>query len=228
MNSSSEGRFVAPGEVVVDLHEKSDHVPGKGCYLLNNQIRASVIGYVHVKEQKEGDRVTNVVEIQISEFVDDALMPEEGRVVTAIVSDIGPQWAQCHLLSMEDRRIDKDFEYRLPKNNMRDTLFASEIEVLDCVQPGDIILARIVDYSFRQRAYVLTIAEEELGVVYAQGVKSRLRPLDFETVIDDRTGVKEKRKVAKVPMYLNASLFDQLTTAKDKLIKEEPQEASDA
>ncbi|CAJ0952224.1 unnamed protein product, partial [Mesorhabditis belari] len=205
-----EGKFVIPGEVIYDAEEKKTYVPGKGCYQMQGLVRASTIGYVHIHPHKQGEKTIHYVDVQIGEKVVDTVMPEEGTIVTAIVKDVGQQWAGCHLLSIEDRKISKDFDYILPKKNMRSSLFLSDIEILDCVQPCDIILARIVDYSFQKRAYVLSIAEDELGVVYAKGRKSRLRPLDFETVIDDLTGIKEKRKIAKVPMHLNDELFAKL------------------
>lgn len=54
-----------------------------------------------------------------------------------------------------------------------------------------------------QTSYLLSIAEDQLGVSNALGDNGeRLVAKDLHTVISTRTGYKEQRKVAQVP-YLN-------------------------
>lgn len=184
--------------------------PGKGAYLLKGKIRASVAGFVYLKDSKEEENLIKVVEILANDEEDDTLIPEEGSIITAWITDVGPQYANCQLLYIEDRVMEKEYDYVLPKSELKNTMFYSDIEVIDCVQPGDVVLARIINYSFKQRAFVLSIADDELGVVYAKGLKTRLRPVDFDNVIDDRTGVIEKRKIAKVPIFVNNEFFGKL------------------
>lgn len=51
--SSTSGHFVVPGEIVFEVKDENEYCPGKGCYLLTGHLRASVAGFVYVKEEKE-------------------------------------------------------------------------------------------------------------------------------------------------------------------------------
>ena len=74
------------------------------------------------------------------------------------------------------------------------------MEIYRCVQPGDIILARVLGYGDSQSAYLLSIAEETLGVIYARGQNGEKMISASEQLVKDISGNrKEERKVAIVP-----------------------------
>lgn len=75
---------------------------------------------------------------------------------------------------------------------------AIELEISDCVRPGDIILARIHALG-GEKEYILSTAETELGVVKATCESSgyELQPISYKEMECPVTKVKEGRKVAK-------------------------------
>ena len=77
----------------------------------------------------------------------------------------------------------------------------SKIVVWEYVKPGDIILARILGMGDIQTAYILSIAEDELGVVSALGENGeRLVRHTLNSVKSPISDYQEPRKVAQVPI----------------------------
>jgi len=76
---------------------------------------------------------------------------------------------------------------------------AIELEISDCVRPGDVILARIHALGGGEKDYILSTAETELGVVKATCESSgyELQPISYKEMECPVTKVKEGRKVAK-------------------------------
>eukprot|EP00984_Skeletonema_dohrnii_P019237 scaffold9156_cov92-Skeletonema_dohrnii-CCMP3373.AAC.4 len=75
---------------------------------------------------------------------------------------------------------------------------AIELEISDCLRPGDVILARIHALG-GEKEYILSTAETELGVVKATCESSGydLVPVSYKEMECPVTKVKEGRKVAK-------------------------------
>ncbi len=74
------------------------------------------------------------------------------------------------------------------------------MEIYRCVQPGDVLVARVLGYGDSQSAYLLSIAEEQLGVIYARGQNGERMVPECEGVAKDPSSEhREERKVAIVP-----------------------------
>ena len=73
------------------------------------------------------------------------------------------------------------------------------VELHRCFRPGDIVRARVLSLG-DQRAYYLTTAEDDLGVVRCRSKQTGdvLVPLDAKTVICEETKETEERKAAVV------------------------------
>lgn len=68
------------------------------------------------------------------------------------------------------------------------------------MQPEDIIVGRVISFGDNQTSFILSIAEEQLGVVSAYSEDGeRMICKDFESMQGVRTGCVEPRKVAKIP-----------------------------
>ena len=75
-----------------------------------------------------------------------------------------------------------------------------QVELYRFVQPGDLLLARVLGYGDSSTAYLLSIAEKELGVISARGQTGvRMVPDTSESVKDVNSDYREQRKVAQVP-----------------------------
>lgn len=88
------------------------------------------------------------------------------------------------------------------KQTLKGTSYASflQIKLEQCVHPGDIILARVIGFGDNQHSYLLSTAEDELGVVSGVGdLGERMVPCSFSEVKSAITGVRESRKVAQIP-----------------------------
>lgn len=79
-----------------------------------------------------------------------------------------------------------------------------QTEIIMCVRPGDIILCRVIGFGDNQRSFLLSTAEDRLGVVMAMGDSGeRMFPSSFTEVQSSITGITESRKVARVPVLNN-------------------------
>lgn len=71
------------------------------------------------------------------------------------------------------------------------------VELHRCFRPGDIVRAKVLSLG-DQRAYYLTTAEDDLGVVRCKSKRTGavLVPLDHKTVVCEETQETEERKAA--------------------------------
>ncbi|GMR31086.1 hypothetical protein PMAYCL1PPCAC_01281 [Pristionchus mayeri] len=198
-SDNDSSKIVIPGDVLFPSSETRR--PGKGTYELHGSIYSSLAGFVFVKEEKQRDRTIEIVEVRRSEIGHDHVVPYIGGVVTARVSSIGQRFAKCTLLCVESTPLPGGAEFgaMLRREDIRAT-DKDKIDLPRCVSPGDIILARVISFGDNQTSFLLSMAEDELGVV--SGVSEsgeRMLPVDWEHMAGVKSGVRERRKVARVP-----------------------------
>ncbi|KAL7529953.1 hypothetical protein ACHAXR_003242 [Thalassiosira sp. AJA248-18] len=92
--------------------------------------------------------------------------------------------------------LHEPFSGTLRQNELRPNS-SLEINIEDCIRPGDVILARI--HANGERDYVLTTAEAELGVIQAVCESSgcEMRAISWKEMECPVSLVREGRKVAK-------------------------------
>lgn len=113
---------------------------------------------------------------------------------------ISSKLAKCSIFCIDDCVLPREFSATLRKEDMKDADY-SKIVVWEYVKPGDIILARILGLGDIQTSYLLSIAEDELGVVNALGDNGeRLVRSTLNKVKSPFSGYEEPRKVAYVPL----------------------------
>ncbi|GMT31717.1 hypothetical protein PFISCL1PPCAC_23014, partial [Pristionchus fissidentatus] len=198
-NDSVSSKIVIPGDVLFPSNESRR--PGNGTYELHGSIYSSLAGFVFVKEEKQRDRIIEVVEVRSSEIGHEHVVPYIGGVVTARVSSIGQRFAKCTLLCVESTPLPGGAEFgaMLRREDIRAT-DKDKIDVARCVSPGDIILARVISFGDNQTSFLLSTAEDELGVVSAISESGeRMLPVDWENVQAIKSKAREARKVARVP-----------------------------
>lgn len=96
-------------------------------------------------------------------------VPTVGVIVTCKVLSINSLQAKCQICCIEDNILKLPFKGTLRKEDIAGDN-KDIIEVYKCVRPKDIILARVIGLS--DQGYLLTTAEEELGVVVAYSESS--------------------------------------------------------
>ncbi|XP_018428298.1 PREDICTED: exosome complex component CSL4 isoform X4 [Nanorana parkeri] len=78
------------------------------------------------------------------------------------------------------------------------------VEVYKCVRPGDIVIGKVISLGDSQSSYLLSTAENELGVVVAHSeAGATMVPISWCEMQCPKTHIKEPRKVARVqPEFL--------------------------
>uniref|UniRef100_A0A1I7XJ15 S1 domain-containing protein n=1 Tax=Heterorhabditis bacteriophora TaxID=37862 RepID=A0A1I7XJ15_HETBA len=194
-----ESKVVIPGEILLPSAEGIR--PGKGTYELHGHIFASLAGFVYMKDDQMNDKNIQVLEVRRTEERHDHVIPFIGCVVTAKILNIGSRFAKCELLCVEDATLSSNSEFTaiLRREDIR-AVDKDKIDLAKCIQPGDIILARVVSFGDNQSSFILSTAEDQLGVVSAVGESGeRMVPFDWVSVKGLQTGILEPRKVAQVP-----------------------------
>uniref|UniRef100_A0A915N5R7 Exosome complex component CSL4 C-terminal domain-containing protein n=1 Tax=Meloidogyne javanica TaxID=6303 RepID=A0A915N5R7_MELJA len=175
---------------------------GNGCFEFYGILVASLTGYVNVsivKDQHSNE--TKLVEIRRRMDEKSHVIPSQGKIVTAKVELLTQKFAKCTIISVENTMLLSEFNSTLRKEDVREKE-RDKVELYKFVQPGDIILARVLGYGEAQTSYLLSIAEDQLGVIIGKGQNGqRLSPdpNDPSMMKALNSEYREMRKVAQLP-----------------------------
>ncbi|KAK1885707.1 Exosome complex component CSL4 [Dissostichus eleginoides] len=180
-------KLCVPGD---KLCSTVDCIPGTGVYLRHGCIYSSLTGYVLKKNEGEELPVISVVR-----ETETQLLPDVGAIVTCKVTSINPGSTP-----LKDR-----FRGTIRKEDVRATE-KDKVETYKSFRPGDIVLAKVISLGDVQSNYLLTTAENELGVVVAHSeAGAQMVPISWCEMQCPQTHGKEFRKVARVqPEFLQA------------------------
>ncbi|KAG7486897.1 exosome complex component CSL4 [Solea senegalensis] len=207
-------KLCVPGD---KLCSTEDCIPGTGVYLRHGYIYSSLAGYVLRKNEGEevrgvvaavGRRVRHVIQLPVISVVRETetqLLPDVGAIVTCKVTSINPRYAKVHILYVGSTPLKDRFRGTIRKEDVRATE-KDKVETYKSFRPGDIVLAKVISLGDVQSNYLLTTAENELGVVVAHSETGvQMVPISWCEMQCPRTHNKEFRKVARVqPEYLQA------------------------
>ncbi|XP_031483602.1 uncharacterized protein LOC116253029 [Nymphaea colorata] len=192
---AKEGEVVTPGEVV---GKGTEAVAGKGCYLSphNNTIYASMTGRFTRSPSPPGSTENR----HVLEVVSDkacGVVPEPGSVVLARVTKVMARMASVDIMCVGPKSVKEKFSGIIRQQDVR----ATEIDKVDMhlsFRPGDIVRAAVLSLG-DARAYYLSTAKNELGVVSAESIAgATMVPITWTEMQCPLTGQIEPRKVAKV------------------------------
>ncbi|TNN69461.1 Exosome complex component CSL4 [Liparis tanakae] len=183
-------KLCVPGD---KLCSSDNCIPGPGVYLRHGYVYSSLAGYVLKKNEGEELPVISVVRETEAQ-----LLPDIGAIVTCKVTSINPRFAKVHILYVGSTPLKDRFRGTIRKEDVRATE-KDKVETYKSFRPGDIVLAKVSNY-------LLTTAENELGVVVAHsGAGAQMVPINWCEMQCPRTHSKEFRKVARVqPEFLQA------------------------
>ncbi|KAI6191553.1 hypothetical protein M3Y97_00240600 [Aphelenchoides bicaudatus] len=193
--SSKKEQVCVPGEFLFTVEE--GYSPGNGSYEIHGSIHASLSGVVTVLPKTDGHG--KIVEV-IGRFDEKKfILPHINSIVTARVESLCLGFAKCSILCVANTHLKDEFSAILPKENVRDK-DKDKVELHKSVQPGDIILARVVGVGDTQTSFLLSISEPALGVKYAVGLNGeRMEPENLVSVKDIKSDYREPRKCCQVP-----------------------------
>ncbi|XP_041123849.1 exosome complex component CSL4-like isoform X1 [Polyodon spathula] len=177
-----------------------DCIAGVGTYSRHGYILASLAGYVLKKNEGEVLPVISVVRETEAQ-----LLPDVGAIVTCKVTSINPRFVKVHILYVGSTPLKDKFRGTIRKEDIRATE-KDKVEIYKSFRPGDIVLSKVISLGDVQSNYLLTTAENELGVVVAYSeAGAQMVPISWCEMQCPRTHAKEFRKVARVqPEYLQA------------------------
>ncbi|KAM8923861.1 exosome complex component CSL4 [Pelodytes ibericus] len=187
-------RCCVPGERLCSLE---DCAPGSGTYCRHGYIFASLSGYI-VKRSDNGLMPL----ITVLRDTDSHLLPDVNTIVTCKVMSINSRFAKVQIMYIGSAPLKNTFRGTIRKEDIRATE-KDKVEVYKSFRPGDIVIAKI-SLGDAQSNYLLTTAENELGVVVAHSeAGASMVPISWCEMQCPQTHIKEPRKVARVqPEFL--------------------------
>ncbi|XP_058236731.1 exosome complex component CSL4 isoform X1 [Hemibagrus wyckioides] len=197
LENMSPMKLCVPGERLCSVE---DCISGAGTYQRHGSIFASLAGYVI--RRNEGEELPMISVVKETEA---QLLPDVGAIVTCKVTSINPRFAKVHILYVGSTPLKDRFRGTIRKEDVRATE-KDKVETYKSFRPGDIVLAKVISLGDVQSNYLLTTAENELGVVVAHSEAGvQMVPISWCEMQCPRTHNKEFRKVARVqPEYLQA------------------------
>ncbi|KAI6173352.1 hypothetical protein M3Y98_01072200 [Aphelenchoides besseyi] len=196
--SRQQARFCVPGE---SLYAISDgFIAGFGTYEMHATIYSALAGVVQVTTTSQASGDDQRV-VSVSGRFDEKkyVLPTNGGIVTARVESLCLRYAKCSIICIGHTHLMDEFSATLRKEDARE-LDKDNVELYKCVQPGDLILARVIGVGDTQTSFLLSIAENELGVTFAIGQNGEKMVPDTLAAVKDRNSeYREPRKVARVP-----------------------------
>lgn len=180
----ADGTVAGPGTYVDD----------KGC------VRACVVGVVRrtALPAEDGEAQTSSVSVDAGAHARPSLMPQVGEVVVCKVVRITPRVANVEIICTAGGSVvlQESCSGLIRKEDVRQ-FDRDSVEMFKSVRPGDVVYARVLSLG-DSRSYVLTCAENDLGVVFARSVSGAIMvPLSFEEMQCPQTMSTEFRKVAR-------------------------------
>ncbi|XP_074687187.1 exosome complex component CSL4 [Strix aluco] len=188
-------RYCVPGERLCSVDEAT---AGGGTYTRHGFIFSSLAGCLEKRSEDSGLPVVSVVRDAESQ-----LLPDVGAVVTCKVCSINSRFAKVHILYVGSTPLKSTFRGTIRREDIRATE-KDKVEVYKSFRPGDIVLAKVISLGDAQSNYLLSTAENELGVVVARSEAGvHMVPISWCEMQCPRTHTKDFRKVARVqPQFL--------------------------
>ncbi|KAM6066823.1 exosome complex component CSL4 isoform 3-T3 [Chlamydotis macqueenii] len=127
----------------------------------------------------------------------------EKRSEDSGVCSINSRFAKVHILYVGSTPLKSTFRGTIRREDIRATE-KDKVEVYKSFRPGDIVLAKVISLGDAQSNYLLSTAENELGVVVAHSEAGvQMVPISWCEMQCPQTHTKDFRKVARVqPQFL--------------------------
>ena len=190
--SRLDGTLAWPG---LRLADAPDAVCGEGVHRWDTGLHASIAGTVSLDRSCEPPRLSVSALTAPSEPA--AAPPTVGDIVTCRVIRINPRLASLEILCVAGVPLREPCGGLLRREDVRE-FERDAVLMRDSCRPGDIVQARVLSLG-DSRAYYVTTASEELGVVFARSAEdgSTLLPLAWDEMLCPATHAREARKVAR-------------------------------
>jgi len=193
--SKEEEELVTPGEV---LGKASELKAGRGAYVepQDNTVYASLTGRRSLIPPPTGSSDQRPT-VEVTGHKAHGAVPEPGSIVIARVTKVMVRMASADIMCVGSKSVREKFTGSIRQQDIR----ATEIDKVDMhssFRPGDIVRASVLSLG-DARAYYLSTAKNELGVVSAESTAgAAMVPISWTEMQCPLTGQIEQRKVAKI------------------------------
>jgi len=188
--------IVIPGE---RLGSTGEYSTGPGTYSRQGYIYSSLVGVKKIEKNADGGSRAKIF-VQSGDEPKQ-FVPEKDSAVICQVLSTTPRFSKVAILRVNGIPVTNAFRGMIRKENIRATEI-DKVEVYKCFRPGDIVLARVLSLG-DAHSYLLTTAENELGVIHATSeAGARMLPKSWCEMYCSKTKAIEHRKVAKAKFLL--------------------------
>ncbi|XP_076894366.1 uncharacterized protein LOC143546618 [Bidens hawaiensis] len=191
----AEEQMVTPGEV---LGKGTEVKAGRGAYLSRdkNTVYASLTGRRSVVPPSP-DSPDQRPTVEVIGHKAHGPVPEPGCVVIARVTKVMARMAPADIMCVGSKSVREKFSGIIRQQDVRATEI-DKVDMYSSFRPGDIVKASVISLG-DARAYYLSTAQNELGVVSAESMAGgTMVPVSWTEMQCPLTGQIEQRKVAKV------------------------------
>lgn len=186
-------QIALPGQ---QIGTTKSHRPGEGTHITAGNIYASIAG--PVVSQSTNTKSSKLPTISITRVIG-PLLPEVGTQVLGKITRTNPRQATLSILALGSTGA-APLREPLPALIRQQDIRATEIDkvkVAESFRVGDVVRAVVISLG-DERSYYLSTAKNELGVVMASSAAGNaMVPLSWREFMDETTGLRELRKVAK-------------------------------
>ncbi len=189
---ATQDQVVIPGDFLCSL---SDYKSGLGTHIRQGNVYSSLCGKVNIDKKTEEAELSS---ISVLNSKHKALsVPDVGSRVICKVTNISERQAKVNILTVEGIALQQPLNGVIRKSDVRE-MEKDSVVIFNSFRPGDLVYARIISLG-EGNQYVLSTAENELGVVVGRSEKGgTLTAVSWAEMQCSKTGLREKRKVAKV------------------------------
>ncbi|KAH9877939.1 hypothetical protein J1614_003156 [Plenodomus biglobosus] len=125
-----------------------------------------------------------------------ALLPTISSIVLCRITRLGPRFATCEILVIDDVVCREAFQGQIRREDIRATE-KDKIKMEESFRVGDLVRGVVISLGDQSNYYVAT-ERNELGVVLARSEEGRVMyPVSWREFVDPVSGVAERRKAAK-------------------------------
>ncbi|KAJ3103481.1 Exosome complex component CSL4 [Phlyctochytrium planicorne] len=166
--------------------------PGERLGLVGgDHIYSSVVGIRKDGEPDSSEEQTKLLSVIRSKEI--GAIPEVDSIVTCRVSRINPRMANLTILVVGRTPCKENFQGIIRVQDVRATE-KDKVQIYKCFRPGDIVRAQVISLG-DSRAYFLSTARNDLGVIFAQSAAGHtMIPISWEEMICPRTKASSQRK----------------------------------
>lgn len=186
---------VIPGSYLGPL---SAFTSGEGTQVRREHVYATLTGKVDITSaDTAGESQQDRPVITVVPRHPRVVVPRKGAIVLCRVISISHRQAKVAILSVNETALREEVHGVVRREDIRETE-KDTVEVFPSFRPRDVLRARVIGLG-ESYGYVLSTAENELGVVFATSEQGgKMVPVSWCEMQCTVTRVRERRKVAKV------------------------------